>query len=234
MAAVVQQAIVARGGFGGNLQSAAPATSTTAGNALIVVTGTSQNEPVTSITDSAGNTYSKLIEPSTTWWRPGVWIAANASAVSSSGGWWQLNIANSRDRGLVVYEVSGLGASPTLSTSGGLSQSSAATTWSAVTTSGSAVAGDFVLSSPCVSAGVTASVSPSDLIASEAGGVTNPGLAFAVDEAAAAGSVSYTWSFDASRDGGAFVIALTPDVGGGGGTAVPVFFHHHARNWRKR
>lgn len=116
------------------LQSAAPASSTTAGNLIVVCIGSRALLAGTPVTDSAGNTYT-LADHDATADRAAIWFCVNATSIASSTGWVKVTAGGSTTLAFHVLEVSGcLTASPLDAHTNGRNSNTAPTATTGTTT----------------------------------------------------------------------------------------------------
>lgn len=228
--AFVQGVRASAGPFATSITTGAPAASTTAGNLLVVQISVSSSDTVTSVTDSAGNTYTKgpALNSSALYWTSEQWYCFNAASVSSSGGSWTVQWGGEQRSVTVhVLEFSGLGVG-SVSTSG--THDERTLSGNVVSTSGSAVAGDLVVSSVCSQNGANWSASGwtvQDNGSSD--GTADMGSAYILS--ASSGVQTTTWTTSGSAvDSGASIVCFTP----AGSTAViPLFMNQYRQRWNR-
>jgi hypothetical protein len=233
--AFVQKAIEAdtSGSGATSLQTAAPSVATTTGNFLVALVSMGGAVVVSTFIDSAGNTYTKAVAQSgggTTWWTSEIWYCANATAVPTGTGWWKATNGSSTDIGITVLEYSGMGSTPTVSTTGKVNQSSSASGWT-VTSSGSATAGDLVVAMAACDTGTFTVPGGYNSRATPAGG-SSPNIGAGDILSASSGVQSAAFTVSPNKDGSGAIACFTPSGGGGGATAVPVFMNQYRQRWR--
>jgi hypothetical protein len=186
-----------------------PGVATTAGNLLVAIIGTANNQDVTSLT-GGGNTWVEATpDIGYSWFKGEIWYCANALAVSGAI---TANIGSSVDIRLVVLEYSGMGAC-TVRTTGVQNQGSVTTNWDATSTSGSATAGDLVVAS-AVGAGSNTLTADRGTSRYTDGDGDNPTVTV-VDVLSAAGGVeTFDWTGTEADDGGMAIVVFAPAGGG--------------------
>jgi hypothetical protein len=186
-----------------------PGTPTTAGNLLVAIIGTANNQDVTSLT-GGGNTWIEATpDIDYAWWHGEIWYCANALATSTAI---TANIGSSVDIRLVVLEYSGMGAC-TVRTTGVRNQSAEVTNWDPVSTSGSATAGDLVVASAITSGSSTLTADRGTSRYTD-GDSDNPSITV-VDVLSAAGGVeTFDWTSSVADSGAENIVVFAPAGGG--------------------
>ncbi len=190
-----------------SLTTGAPASSTVAGNLLVVVVGTANLRTVSSVTDSASNVYTRGVHINTDFWSGEIWYCASAASVSSSGGSWTANISGSNNLAILVLEYSGLG-----NCSVSMSTTKASTSNVDTITSGAAVSGDLFISCRFGQGktGETCTADVGNNRHGSVGGVDNPIIGAIDILSATSGSTTVTWTVT-DNSGDMLVITFTPE-----------------------
>lgn len=192
-----------------------------AGNMLIGIPCCAQNKTITGFSSSVDGAFTLAIDGSSGWWKPGIFYLPNCSAHATNATF-TMTLNAGADLGFIVLEFSGMGSTPTVSTTGTASQGSSSTSWGTCTSTGNAAASDLVINAAASdnnSGTCTISVGTSaDDNATYNGG--SPGKAASYVLSATAGSQSFSCTWGSAGDGGMVLACFTPSGGGGGGPTL--------------
>lgn len=211
-------------GFGSTVD-AVPGSATAAGACLFAFVTIANNTAVSTLTDSASNTWTLAHRHQgggIAWWTSEIWYCDNAASVGAAG-WIRATRSGSSSLSIVAHEWDLDGQSiANLRTSGSAEFPNASTT--TVSSAGSASVGDLAvammgsqnLTPTGVSSGWDARTNQ----------ISNPNVGTGSREIASAGTASITFSVSGSGDGSG-ALAVFELSGGGGGPVIPVFQHHY-------
>ena len=221
--AFVQKVVKTSGGGVTTLTTDAPASSTTAGNLLVVCFSSNWSGSSGVPTDTGSNTYTLADS-----YANGsgdafhyIYYCFNAASVSSSGGSWTCTQGTARDCGILVLEYSGLGVGSIGTTGDNGLFNSAGSSISAATGSASA-AGSLIVASVGAWGNTPGAVSASGFTMRE-NASTNSANNFTaggdiLSASAAVQTAAFTWTNSLNYPA-AVIVEFVP-AGGGGGTAV--------------